>query len=267
MATVRLNRPDAMNSLDIATKDALVSSPAGGRGGPDGAMRGADRQRAGVLRGPGPARAHHLPAERRPIAVGHGRQALQPHRRAARDDEQAGHRRRSTAWPPGRVRVSHWPRTSGCSWTRLASTSRSPGSRCPATPVRRGRCSGSWARRKAKELLLLPRTVPAAGVPGPGPGHQGRVGAGLRGAVRELATTLAAGPTLAYGSIRRAVAFSAGVTALTESLAQRGRLHDPDRWHRRPPGGCGCLPRQGEAGLHRRVSVCRVSRRGSAQGV
>ena len=25
MATVRLNRPDAMNSLDIATKDALVS--------------------------------------------------------------------------------------------------------------------------------------------------------------------------------------------------------------------------------------------------
>ena len=37
----------------------------------------------------------------------------------------------------------------------------------------------------------------------------------------ELAATLAAGPTLAYGSIRRAVAYSAGHT-LGESLAREG---------------------------------------------
>ena len=43
----------------------------------------------------------------------------------------------------------------------------------------------------------------------------------LAGVVAELAATLAAGPTLAYGSIRRAVAYSAGHT-LTESLAREG---------------------------------------------
>ena len=37
--------------------------------------------------------------------------------------------------------------------------------------------------------------------------------------VDELARTLAAGPTMAYGSIRRSVAFSAG-HPLSESLAQ-----------------------------------------------
>jgi 2-(1,2-epoxy-1,2-dihydrophenyl)acetyl-CoA isomerase len=40
----------------------------------------------------------------------------------------------------------------------------------------------------------------------------------LPAVVGELARTLAAGPTLAYGSIRRAVAFSAG-HSLSESLA------------------------------------------------
>jgi 2-(1,2-epoxy-1,2-dihydrophenyl)acetyl-CoA isomerase len=41
----------------------------------------------------------------------------------------------------------------------------------------------------------------------------------LPAVVGELARTLADGPTLAYGSIRRSVAFSAG-HPLTESLAQ-----------------------------------------------
>jgi 2-(1,2-epoxy-1,2-dihydrophenyl)acetyl-CoA isomerase len=39
------------------------------------------------------------------------------------------------------------------------------------------------------------------------------------GAVRELAATLADGPTLAYGAIRASVAFSGG-HPLSESLAQ-----------------------------------------------
>ena len=41
--------------------------------------------------------------------------------------------------------------------------------------------------------------------------------------VRQLAQTLAAGPTKAYGAVRRAVAFSAA-HPLTESLAHEGQL-------------------------------------------
>ncbi|HEY9496106.1 MAG TPA: enoyl-CoA hydratase, partial [Intrasporangium sp.] len=43
------------------------------------------------------------------------------------------------------------------------------------------------------------------------------------GVVTELATSLAAGPTLAYGSIRRAVAVSAG-TDLANALAHEAEL-------------------------------------------
>jgi 2-(1,2-epoxy-1,2-dihydrophenyl)acetyl-CoA isomerase len=72
---------------------------------------------------------------------------------------------------------------------------------------------------RAKELLLLPRTVPAGeclqlglatSVVGPDR---------FEDEVAELASRLAAGPTLAYAGIRRAVAFSAG-HSLAESLAQ-----------------------------------------------
>lgn len=76
---------------------------------------------------------------------------------------------------------------------------------------------------KAKELLLFPRTVPAAEALALGlltkvvPAEQ------LEAAVDELATRLANGPTLAYGAIRRAVAYSAGAS-LRDSLAQEAEL-------------------------------------------
>ncbi|MEO7447934.1 MAG: enoyl-CoA hydratase-related protein, partial [Humibacillus sp.] len=76
---------------------------------------------------------------------------------------------------------------------------------------------------RAKELLLLPRTVPAAEALTLGlvsrvvPAHE------LEDAVRELARTLADGPTLAYGSIRRAVAHSAGV-GLADALVNEAKL-------------------------------------------
>jgi len=76
---------------------------------------------------------------------------------------------------------------------------------------------------KAKELLLLPRTVPADECLALGLVTQVVPGEEFESTVRDLATTLAAGPTLAYGSIRRAVAFSAG-HALSESLAQEGEF-------------------------------------------
>jgi 2-(1,2-epoxy-1,2-dihydrophenyl)acetyl-CoA isomerase len=74
---------------------------------------------------------------------------------------------------------------------------------------------------KAKELLLLPRTVPADECLSLGLVTKVVPADEFEATVRELATTLAAGPTLAYGSIRRAVAFSAG-HGLSESLATEG---------------------------------------------
>lgn len=72
---------------------------------------------------------------------------------------------------------------------------------------------------RAKELLLMPRTVRAEEALALGLATRVVPADELADVVAELAGTLAAGPTLAYGSIRRAVAYSAGHT-LTESLAR-----------------------------------------------
>jgi 2-(1,2-epoxy-1,2-dihydrophenyl)acetyl-CoA isomerase len=74
---------------------------------------------------------------------------------------------------------------------------------------------------RAKELLLMPRTVHAEEALALGLATRVVPADELADVVAELAGTLAAGPTLAYGSIRRAVAYSAGHT-LTESLAREG---------------------------------------------
>jgi 2-(1,2-epoxy-1,2-dihydrophenyl)acetyl-CoA isomerase len=72
---------------------------------------------------------------------------------------------------------------------------------------------------RAKELLMFPRTVPAKEALELGMVNRVVSADELYAVVGELARTLAAGPTLAYGSIRRSVAFSAG-HPLSESLAQ-----------------------------------------------
>jgi 2-(1,2-epoxy-1,2-dihydrophenyl)acetyl-CoA isomerase len=72
---------------------------------------------------------------------------------------------------------------------------------------------------RAKELLMFPRTVPASEALELGLVNRVVSAEELPGVVGELARTLAAGPTLAYGAIRRSVAFSAS-HPLSESLAQ-----------------------------------------------
>lgn len=87
----------------------------------------------------------------------------------------------------------------------------------------------SWAlprllgTARAKELLLLPRTIPAQECLDLALVTKVVAREDFHTAVRELATTLAAGPTLAYGAIRRAVAFSAA-HPLDESLAHEADL-------------------------------------------
>lgn len=76
---------------------------------------------------------------------------------------------------------------------------------------------------KAKELLLLPRTIGAAECLELGLVTRVVPAEALESAVRELARTLADGPTLAYGAVRRAVAYSAA-HPLKESLAHEAEL-------------------------------------------
>ncbi len=72
---------------------------------------------------------------------------------------------------------------------------------------------------KAKELLLMPRTLSAAEALELGLFTQVVPAQDLTATVGQIAAHLAAGPTLAYGSIRRAVAFGAGVP-LVDALAR-----------------------------------------------
>ncbi|MEP6649548.1 MAG: enoyl-CoA hydratase-related protein [Lapillicoccus sp.] len=76
---------------------------------------------------------------------------------------------------------------------------------------------------KAKELLLLPRTVPSDECLSLGLVTTVVPVDEFEQTVAELGRTLAAGPTLAYGSIRRAVAASAGQD-LETALAHEAEL-------------------------------------------
>jgi len=76
---------------------------------------------------------------------------------------------------------------------------------------------------KAKELLLLPRTVKADEALELGLATKVVDDEALAGEAAELAGRLAAGPTLAYASIRQAIAFSMGHD-LADSLDNEERL-------------------------------------------
>jgi 2-(1,2-epoxy-1,2-dihydrophenyl)acetyl-CoA isomerase len=76
---------------------------------------------------------------------------------------------------------------------------------------------------KAMEMLLMPSTVPVAAALELGLVNQVVPAAELPAAAAELAGRLAAGPTIAYGAIKRALAYSA-THSLAESLAFEGEM-------------------------------------------
>jgi 2-(1,2-epoxy-1,2-dihydrophenyl)acetyl-CoA isomerase len=76
---------------------------------------------------------------------------------------------------------------------------------------------------KAKELLLMPRTVPADEALALGLATRVVPQAEVLTEATTLARQLAAGPTVAYGAVRRAVAYSVS-HPLEESLAHEGEL-------------------------------------------
>lgn len=76
---------------------------------------------------------------------------------------------------------------------------------------------------KAIELLMLPSTIPAAEALELGLTHQVVPAEELAAAAADLAGRLAAGATVAYGAIKRALAYSAA-HALPEALAFEGEM-------------------------------------------
>jgi 2-(1,2-epoxy-1,2-dihydrophenyl)acetyl-CoA isomerase len=222
VATVRLNRPEAMNSLDVATKERLLA-----------ALRevAEDEQvRCVVLTGTG-----------RAFCVG---QDLKEHIRLLQ-----GHDERlwdtvpehynpivellATMNKPVIAAVNGIAAGAGAAFAFAADLRivvEGGGFNLAFAGIALSCDSGSsWALprlvgpARAKELLLMPRTVGAQEALALGLASQVVPAEELAAVVGEVAARLAAGPTLAYGSIRRAVAFSAG-HPLPESLAREAEL-------------------------------------------
>ena len=209
-------------------------------------VRGADRHRAGVLRRPGPARAHRAAAAPRRVAVADRAGALQPDRRAHRDDEQAGHRRPERGRGRGRRRASPSPPTCG-SWPTP------PAINLAFAGIALSCDSGSsWTlprlvgTARAKELLLMPRTVARRGGPGARPGDPGgpRRRAGRR---RRRARRHAGGRPDAGLRLDPPCGGLLGRAHPERVPGARGRVHGAHRRQRGPRSGRRRLPRQGAA--------------------
>jgi len=211
VATITLNRPEAMNALDLATKEALKNAV--DRAGGD------ESARAVVITGTGRAfcvgqdlREHianmssksmqevwaTVPEHFAPIAAVNGVAAGAGASLAFLCDfrivaDSAGF---NTAFTGIGLSCD-----TGASWTlpRLVGTD------------------------KALELLMMPRTVSAQEALELGMATRVVPAGELDQEVSALASALAQGPTLAYGAVRRSVAFGA-TSSLVETLAFEGDM-------------------------------------------
>ena len=222
VATVVLDRPAAMNALDEVTKDAL-------RGALE-AVAADDDVRAVVLTGAG----------ERAFCVG---QDLREHAEqlAAGEplsDTVARHYSPvvtllATMPKPVVAAVNGIAAGAGagfafaCDFRVVADTA---GFNLAFTAIGLSADSGtSWSlprlvgTAKAKELLMLPRTVPAAEALELGLATRVVAAADVRAEALALARRLAAGPTVAYAAVRRALAYGAA-HPLEASLAHEGEL-------------------------------------------
>jgi 2-(1,2-epoxy-1,2-dihydrophenyl)acetyl-CoA isomerase len=222
VATITLNRPDSLNSLDTATKAALRDSVL------DAAADAGVR--AVVLTGTG-----------RAFCVG---QDLREHADSlATDDADLGatvHEHYNpiastlaTMSKPVIAAVNGVAAGAGAAFAfacDLRIVADTAGFNLAFAAIGLSCDSGSswtlprlvgWAL--AKELLLIPRTVKADEALSLGLATEVVPADAVLERAGELARQLAAGPTLAYGAIRQALAFSAA-HGLAESLANEGEL-------------------------------------------
>lgn len=209
VATVRLSRPDSMNSLDVRTKEALLGALEDVAGDP--------AVRCVVLTGTG-----------RAFCVG---QDLKEHVRLVQEDPQSlwttvrQHYNPivtllATMDKPVIAAVNGVAAGAGAGFAFAADlriVADTAGFNLAFVGIALSCDSGSsWTlprlvgTARAKELLLLPRTVHAQEALQLGLATEVVPADELEGRVADLAATLAAGPTLAYGAVRRAVVTSAG---------------------------------------------------------
>ena len=221
VATVRLNRPGAMNALDLAMKELLLSS-----------LRevAADADvRAVVLTGTGKA-----------FCVG---QDLKEHVEQIRSGEVLSSTVQEHYNPivtllltmdkPVVAAVNGVAAGAGASLAFAADArfvADTAGFNTSFAGIGLSSDTGaSWTLPRligypaARELLLFPRTVPAAEAQELGLVTRLLPAAELEQSVARFAAQLASGPTLAYASIRQAPAFSAAPD-LTESLEHEAQL-------------------------------------------
>jgi 2-(1,2-epoxy-1,2-dihydrophenyl)acetyl-CoA isomerase len=218
IATITLNRPDAMNGLDIETKDALLAAVTDAAADPS--------VRCVVLTGRG-----------RAFCVG---QDLKEHRQileSSSSDELFNTvdrhynptvRALATMPKPVVAAVNGVAAGAGASLAFACDfrlVAESAGFNLAFAGVGLSCDTGSsWTlprivgRAKATELLYFPHTLSSAESLELGLATEVVADDALDEKVAELAQRLAAGPTVAYGAIRRAVAFSAGHD-LADSLA------------------------------------------------
>lgn len=216
VATVTLNRPDAMNALNTELKVALRDTLAAAA--EDAAVR------AVLLTGTG-----------RAFCVG---QDLAEHAANLQGDLDAVWRTVPEHYTPIATTLATMPKpvvaaingvaagagaafAFACDFRVMADTA---GLNMAFSAVGLSADSGSsWTLprlvgiAKAKELLLQPSTVPAAQALELGLVTEVVPAEEVAGRARELAVRLAAGPTVAYGAIRRSLAYSVG-HGIDESL-------------------------------------------------
>jgi 2-(1,2-epoxy-1,2-dihydrophenyl)acetyl-CoA isomerase len=222
VATVRFNRPEAMNALDVATKEALLAALTEVAADPG--------VRCVVLTGSG-----------RAFCVG---QDLREHVTLLQSDDPSLWETVPTHYNPVAELLATMDKPvvaalngvaagAGAAFAMAADIRimvDTAGFNLAFAGIALSCDSGSswWLQRlvgpaRAKELLLLPRTVPAQECLSLGLVTTVVTAEEFEAEVARVATQLAAGPTMAYGSIRRAVAYAAG-HPLTESLAKEGEF-------------------------------------------
>lgn len=224
VATITLDRPDSMNALDVATKEQLRDAVT--EAAADEAVR------CVLLTGTG-----------RAFCVG---QDLREHVTLLSERADTVWRTVPEHYNPIALALATMPKPvvagvngvaagAGAAFAMAADVrvvAASAGFNLAFSNVALSSDSGSsfWLPRlvgvaRAKELLLMPRTVGADEALALGLATEVVSDDELPGRAAEVASRLAAGPTVAYGAIRRAVAYSA-THHLEDSLAHEAALMD-----------------------------------------
>jgi 2-(1,2-epoxy-1,2-dihydrophenyl)acetyl-CoA isomerase len=223
VATITLNRPDAMNSLDGATKPALLEAV--GRAGSDADVR------CVVLAGTG--RAFSVGQDLREHAENLSAKPLEEVWATVVDEFRPIALGLMTMDKPVVAAVNGVAAGAGMSIALacdLRVAADSAGFNTAFTAVGLSCDTGmSWTlpqlvgRARALDLLLRPRTVGAAEAYELGLVTRVVPAESLAAEVSALASSLAAGPTLAYGSVKRSVVFAAA-SSLEDTLDFEGSM-------------------------------------------